>query len=109
MRSTKEVLEMASVLKKSGNPQSHVPTDFTGPMGRDGTSSPNRCLSPAVSDVGSIDDYEKAVERLPTRLEESEKLPRAKILQRIDGIVTSPVISPVSSPKYPNTCLPAYA
>jgi WD40 repeat protein len=106
--STKEVLEVANgVLKKSGNPhRSSVPAYFNGPVGQDGTSSPNRCLSPAVSDVGSIDDYEKAVERLPTRLEESEKMPRAKILQRIDGIVTSPVISPVSSPKHPNGGFP---
>jgi WD40 repeat protein len=99
MRSTKEVLEMAS---NALNREKQVTKDldFSSPSPRRTSSSPyreHRMYSPVESDIGSIDDYEKQVERLTSHLEESAKLPREQILERIDGIAASPTISRVSS------------
>ena len=102
LRSTKEVLMLASgVLKqtpKGSTSQSYQSPPQSPRKENSCVSQSNRCLSPSESDIGSIDDYEQAVQRLPSKLEESAKLPREKILQRIDGIVTSPAISPAHSP-----------
>ena len=98
--STEEVLQMANgVLRQAGNAASSSP--YLSPVPTySGTKSDdfiNKCLSPTESDVNSIDDYENAVRRLPSTLEESEGLPRSKILERIDGIAKSPLSSPTAS------------
>jgi WD40 repeat protein len=91
LRTTKEVLEMAH--STLGMPS---PTGLLSPS-RDPYPKLQSCLSP-VDSTCSIDDFEKAVNRLPSRFVESEHFPRDKMLQRLDGVVSPPVTSPVSSP-----------
>ena len=67
----------------------------TGEVVLSGHQSPRRCLSPTVSDVGSIDDFEKAVQGLTTKFTD-ESISRETILKKIDGID-----SPMTLPSQP--------
>lgn len=87
--------------QNSRSPISRLSDDYATTTPTSKPSTPHQTfqkyLSPSES-LGSIDDYEKAVKRLPSRLTESEKLPREKILQRIDGYATPPVgVSPATT------------
>ena len=60
------------------------------------------CLSPTDS-ICSIDDFDNAVNRLPSRYAASGNFPRDKMLRRLDGAVTPPILSPAASPRIDQT------
>lgn len=76
------------------------PMTPTGIMGSNISYDPHERFptSPAESSLGSIEDYEQAMNNLPIQITAEEGPDREKVLRQIDGIVSPPVIHATRSP-----------
>lgn len=88
-----------------GGSQNHHP-QILSPINGESPATPSRgfvegqefdITSPTDSDVASIEDFEYAVSKLPSRLKDSnpngDPIPRETILRKLDGMQASPVVT----------------
>jgi WD40 repeat protein len=97
LESTSSVHALTPIVTADGRPPLS-PMTHSGPTARPPTNVHMYCPSPAESTLGSIDDDEKAMEKLPFQVaEEGFEVSREKVLRRIDGLV-SPVATSTENP-----------
>lgn len=112
-RSAEEVLEIAASLLHEARAQLEDVNDIDEPVPKLLSTPPRRLpqeepveqpasgattildfqlLSPSESDIASLDDYDKAVDKLPSRFNEEggPSMTREKILQKLDGMPLKP-------------------